>query len=90
MAVYALESGTILDTERAVQFWEEQQSAAKDFQAEVLYYSRKGNYWLAYTPHGGGQRTAKLVTASVAVAWLLHRKLPLPQDLLALAEDLVE
>ena len=101
MARFKLEDGAIVDTDRAAQSWEEatfwngnnhiSKATGDQFTHETLYKSSKGRYYIVHSSQWQGSRDhAEEIPPRDAAAWLLLNEHELPEDLAALAGDLIE
>ncbi|MGD9558761.1 MAG: hypothetical protein AB7V25_17170 [Mangrovibacterium sp.] len=88
-----MEDGIILNTEKAVDHWEEDTrwngnnhisiATGSQWEHETLYKSAKGRYWLEHTSQWQGSTPyASILEPAEAAAWLLNNgKDDLPEDL---------
>lgn len=101
MARYQMLDGTVVDTERATQHWDEDTrwngsnhiSVATNSQwvHQTLYRSRKGRYWLETTSqYQGSTPRAEWVSPEQAAAWLDANDHNIPDDLAAVADSVAE
>ena len=92
MAVYRMDDGKLVDTDKTVQSWDEQtywdgnnrRSVATGSQwvHERLHKSRKGRYYIErWSQCQGSTPSAEWVTEREATAWLLLNGHDLPEDL---------
>jgi len=101
MATYRMDDGSIVETRKAVQEWDE----AKDFDGrnhigrssrsqwhnQTLYRSKKGRYYLEHRSRIQGEHNdAEFLTPKEAAAWLLHNEHEIPEDLKEAAEAVSE
>lgn len=78
-----MDDGTVVDTERATACYEEN----RDWEGETLYRSSKGRWYLVT---GGNRPSARYLTTAQAAAWLILNEHPVPDELRAEVEKLVE
>lgn len=101
MARYQMEDGTVVDTENATAKWCEVcdwdgrnrvgRSSRSQWRDQTLYKSRKGRYYLEHQSRvQGGRDWCEWVSPQRAAAWLLLNEYELPEDLIAVAEDIAE
>ncbi len=101
MARYRTEDGTVIDTERAQQHWEEatdhdgsnhiSRATGSQWYHQTLYKSRKGRYYIEHTSDFQGSRAhVEWVSPQEATRWLLHNDEDLPSDLIELADEVSE
>ena len=98
---YRMEDGTVIDTARATQHWDNRRDwdgrnqihrpTGSQWAWQTLYRSRKGRY---YIEHGSGYQGTRphveWVSNEEATRWLLHNDHELPNDLEALADEVSE
>lgn len=101
MTRYSMEDGTIVDTDNATKFWEEQhdwdgrnhisRATGSQWEHETLYRSKKGRYYLEHTSQWqGSMPSAEFVSDEAAARWLLLMQHELPKDLESFAEAVIE
>lgn len=101
MARFKLEDGAIVDTDRAAQSWDEatewdgrnhiSKATGDQFTHETLYKSAKGRYYILHSSQWQGSTDyATFTEPTEAAKWLLLNEHELPEDLAALAGDLIE
>lgn len=101
MAKHRMDDGTILDTEKASQSWDEDRyhdgrnlisKATNDqWTHQKLYRSRKGRYYIVHTSQWQGSRDhAEFVSPEEAARWLMLMSEDLPDDLKQYADEIVE
>jgi len=102
MSKYRMEDGTVVDTDKASQSWEEDtywdghnhisKATGSQWNHQTLYRSRKGRYYVVSTSQWQGSRDhAEWVSLEEAVRWLLVNGVEdLPDDLKHLEEEVVE
>ena len=101
MAVYRMEDGTVVDTDRAIATWEEDtfwdgnnhisKATGSQWHHQTLYKSRKGRYYVEHASNWQGSRPhVEWVSNEEAARWLIHNEHPLPEDLAHLEAELVE
>jgi len=101
MSKYKMNDGTVIDTERATQSWEEEtewdgrnhisKATGSQWEHEKLYRSRKGRYYVERTSQWQGSRPhVQWVSDEAAATWLLANGHELPDDLEHLESEIVE
>lgn len=101
MARYTMDDGTVVDTDRATERWDEatrwdgrnhiSRATGDQWCHQTLYRSRKGRYYLIHTSQWQGSTPhAGWVSDREAAAWLLSQDRDLPPDLVAVAESVSE
>lgn len=101
MSKYKMEDGTILDTDKAKQVWEEKTewngnnfisvNTGSQWEHETLYLSSKGRYYLESSSQWQGSGfSAAFVTSEEAAAWLVLNNKELPAELMEHAADITE
>ena len=101
MSTYRMDDGTVVDTDRASDHWDEERdwdgsnhigrSSGSQWHDQTLYRSRKGRYYLEYRSRVQGQRDhVEWQSPENAARWLLHNRLELPEDLAHLEAEVVE
>ena len=101
MAKYRMDDGTVVDTERASDHWDEKRdwdgsnhigrSSGSQWHDQTLYRSRKARYYLEYRSRVQGQRNrVEWQSPENAARWLLHNDYQLPEDLAHLEAEVVE
>ncbi len=101
MARYRMDDGTVLDTENAVQSWEEStdwngnnhisRATGNQWTHQTLYKSRKGRYWLECTSQWQGNRPhAEWISPEEAARWLLLMEENLTEDLQKYEDEVSE
>lgn len=101
MASYTLEDGTILNTDKAKRYWEEDtvwngnnyisKATGSQWTHETLYLSSKGNYWVKHTSQWQGSTPhAQIIDNKEAATWLLTNGHALPEDLKTLQAEIEE
>jgi len=94
-------TGILVDTAKAKQTWEEatfwngnnhiSKATGDQWTHETLYKSAKGRYYILHSSQWQGSRDhAEEIPPRDAAAWLLLNEHELPEDLAALAGDLIE
>lgn len=101
MSVYRMEDGTVVNTEKSKQHWDE----AKDWNGsnhisrvtgtqwnhEILYESRKGRFYVEHwSQWQGSQSHVEWVSEQEAVRWLLLNDEEVPERLAHLVESITE
>lgn len=100
MSRYKVED-SILDTDKAVQSWEEaadwngnnsiSRATGSQWSHETLYKSSKGRYWLERSSqYQGSLPSADVISDEEAAAWLLLMEHDLPEDLREVADKVAE
>jgi hypothetical protein len=101
MARYRMDDGSVVDTEKAVQSWEEatrwdgrnhiSQATGGQWNHQRLYKSRKGRYYVEHwSDWQGSTPHVEWVSPEEAVRWLLTNGEELPDDLKHLEAEIVE
>ena len=101
MTRYRMEDGTVVDTDKATENWEEEtdwdgnnhisRATGSQWAHQTLYRSRKGRYYLEHTSQWQGTRPhVEWVSNEEAARWLLHQEREMPEDLAKLEDELVE
>jgi hypothetical protein len=101
MARYQMEDGTIIDTNNATKWWNEDRtfdgrnligrSSNSQWHDQTLYRSRKGRYYIEFSSRVQGERDrCEWVSPQRAAAWLLLNGEELPDDLKQLEEQVSE
>jgi hypothetical protein len=101
MSTYRMDDGTVVDTERASQSWEEKRdwdgsnrigrSSGSQWTYQTLRRSRKGRYYTEHTSNWQGSRPhVEWQSPENAARWLIHNDEELPEDLAHLEEEVVE
>lgn len=92
MSKYTLTDGTIVNTETALNKWEEDsdwdgnnhisRATGSQWEHQALYRSSKGRYWIeSWSQWQGSLPHAFLVSEEDAARWLLQNNYDLPEDL---------
>jgi len=92
MSKYRMDDGTVVDTEKAQQSWDEatewdgsnhiSKATGSQWNHETLYKSRKGRYYVEHTSQWQGSRPhVEWVSPEEATRWLIAADEPLPADL---------
>lgn len=104
MARYSMDDGTVVDTKKATELWEEDTrwdgknyisvATGSQWDHEQLYRSRKGRYYVTHwSQWQGSTPRAEWVSLHQAATWLLANgcdENKLPDDLKAVADDVTE
>jgi len=101
MARYQMEDGTVLDTERSTQSWDEEsdwngsnwvsRATGSQWNHETLYRSRRGRYYIEHISQMQGVRArAAWIEKRDAAAWLLLMGHKIPDELAEVADEVVE
>jgi hypothetical protein len=101
MARFKLEDGTIIDTTRAAQSWDEERdfdgnnlisrATGSQWTRQTLYKSSKGRYYILHTSQMQGSiDRVELITPADAASWLLMMYKELPADLQEYESSLIE
>lgn len=101
MGKYRMDDGTIVDTDRAAQAWDEEKfwdghnhcskATGSQWSHQRLHQSRKGRFYLLHWSQVQGSRDhVEYVSNEEAARWLLHNEHPLPECLAHLEEEIVE
>jgi hypothetical protein len=96
-----MEDGTIVNTDKARQSWEEDTRwdgrnhislvTGSQFEHETLYLSAKGRYYVEHRSQWQGSTpSARWLEPAEAAAWLLLNNHDLPEDLQEAAEGVEE
>ncbi len=94
-------TGVLVDTDKAAQSWDEatywngnnhiSKATGDQFLHETLYKSSKGRYYIVHSSQWQGSvDSASEIDEEDAAKWLLLNEHELPEDLAALAGDLIE
>jgi hypothetical protein len=94
-------TGILVDTAKALQTWEEatfwngnnhiSKATGDQFTHETLYKSAKGRYYIEHSSQWQGSSDyCTFCEPEAAAKWLLLNEHELPEDLAALAGDLIE
>ena len=98
---YRMDGGSIVDTDKAAESWEERtdwdghnhisRNTRSQWEHETLYRSRKGRYYIVHDSQWqGSMPSAEWVSNKQAAAWLLLNDRPLPEDLAEVAAEIEE
>lgn len=105
MARYRMMDGTVVDTNKAVAFWEEgrwwngsihlSKATGSQWHHQQLYKSRKGRYYLEHTNYEGRIPHVEWVSPQEACRWLIANEHDpesdrFPSDLKSLVEEVSE
>jgi len=101
MSRYRMEDGTVIDTSKANESWDEStfwdgnnhcsSATGSQWSHQKLYRSRKGRYYIEHTSQWQGSRAhAEWVSREEAARWLLTNEIELPEDLENLEDEIVE
>ena len=101
MTKYTMDNGAVVDTDRAVECWQEAErwngrnhiskATGSQWEHETLYKSAKGNYWVEHTSQWQGSTPhAFFLTAEEAARWLLTNEHELPADLVEVGANISE
>lgn len=101
MSKYRMDDGTVIDTSKAQQHWDEDTywdgnnhistATGSQWNHQTLYKSRKGRYYIEHTSQWQGSKAhVEWVSPEEATRWLLHNEHDLPEDLKHLEEEVVE
>lgn len=101
MSRYRMDDGTVVDTDNAVEQWEEDtfwdgsnhisKATGSQWAHETLYKSRKGRYYVEHTSQWQGSNPrCDWISNRAAAAWLLANKHAVPDDLAAEADEVGE
>ena len=101
MSTYKMDDGTVIDTDKAQQHWDEDtnwdgsnhisKATGSQWNHQTLYKSRKGRYYVEHTSQWQGSRPhVEWVSNEEAARWLLNNEHELPTDLAHLEDELVE
>ena len=104
MARYSMDDGTVVDTDKAKEHWEEDTrwdgrnhisvATGSQWDHEELYRSRKGRYYIVHSSQWQGSvPRAEWVSLHEAAKWLMANGTEeddMPDDLKAVAEDVTE
>lgn len=98
---YQMDNGSIVDTAKAKQYWEEDTNwngnnhisvnTGSQWTHEKLYLSSKGNYYLEHTSQWQSSLPrAEYISEEEAARWLLRNDHELPEELEKFAEEITE
>lgn len=101
MARYKMEDGTIVNTENAVQTWEDNTrwdgrnhihiTTGDQWSGQTLYQSKKGRFYVvSWSSWQGRQDQAEWISDLEAARWLAHNSREIPAALADLAEQVSE
>jgi hypothetical protein len=101
MSRYAMQDGTVVDTDNATVHWHEcndwdgnnhiGRSSRSQWHDQTLYRSRKGRYYVEYTSREQGvMNRVEWISPERAAAWLLLNEEELPEDLARLVDQVSE
>ena len=101
MAKYRMDDGTVVDTDRATQSWNEEtywdgsnhisRATGSQWAHQRLYESRKGRHYIeAWSDHQGSRDRVEWVSPEEATRWLLVNGKELPEGLKHLEEEISE
>lgn len=101
MSKYRMDDGTVVDTSKASEYWDEARdfdghnkigrSSGSQWDFQTLYRSRKGRYYIQHTSSWQGRRDhVEWQSPEDAARWLIHNDIELPEDLAHLEEEIVE
>jgi hypothetical protein len=96
-----MDDGSVVDTDRATQSWEEEtdwdgrnhisRATGSQWDHETLYRSRKGRYYVEHTSQWQGSRPhVEWLSPEAAARWLLLMDEELPEDLAQYADEIIE
>lgn len=101
MSKYRMDDGTVVDTDRATESWDEKRdwdgsnhigrSSGSQWTYQGLLRSRKGRYYTEHTSQWQGSRPhVEWVSPEEATRWLIHNDYELPEDLAHLEKEVIE
>lgn len=101
MARYTMDDGTVVDTAKASEHWEEasdwdgrnhiSRATGDQWCHQTLYRSRKGRYYLVHESQWQGSRPhAEWISPEGAARWLIAMERALPDDLLKYEDEVTE
>jgi hypothetical protein len=101
MSRYRMQDSTVVDTENAIQSWEEERDwngsnhigrgSGSQWKDQTLHKSRKGRYWIETKSRiQGTSDHAEWLSPEEATRWLLLMEKELPQDLAQLKDQVSE
>lgn len=101
MSKYKMDDGTVIDTDKAQQTWNEDtqwdgnnhisKATGSQWNHQTLYKSRKGRYYVEHTSQWQGSRPhVEWVSNEEAARWLLNNEHKLPADLAHLEDEISE
>ncbi len=101
MARYRMSDGTVVDTEKASQSWDESTrwdgrnhisvATGTQWNHQTLYRSRKGRYYVEHNSQWQGSTpSAEWVSNEEAARWLTLCEHPIPEELQELADEATE
>jgi len=101
MSKYRMDDGTVVDTDRASNHWNEDtfwdgnnhisRATGSQWNHQTLYQSRKGRYYVESTSQWQGSRDhVEWVSREEAARWLLANEHELPEDLADLEDEITE
>jgi len=101
MARFKMEDGTVVDTDKATQAWNEyrthdgrnfiSKATGSQWDHQKLHRSRKGRFYLVHSSdYQGSMDSAEWISQRAAVAWLVANEREVPEDLKQVEADVVE
>jgi hypothetical protein len=101
MSLYHMTDGTVLNTDKAKQKWEEATrfdgsnlisvNTGSQWTHQALYKSRRGRYYIEHwSQYQGSSPRAEWIDERRAAAWLILNKEELPEDLKQYANEVEE
>ena len=101
MSIYRMEDGTVVNTEKAKQRWEEasdhngsnpiSRNTRNQWTHQTLYESRKGRFYVMHwSQYQGSQARCEWISEQEAVRWLILNEEEVPDRLRHLIEQVEE
>lgn len=101
MSRYTMDDGTVVDTAKSTDHWDEDTrwdgrnhisvATGSQWDHETLYRSRKGRYYVVHSSQWQGSvDRAEWVSNHQAVRWLLANNRDVPEELESLVDDVSE
>lgn len=98
---YQMEDGSIVNTDKAQKFWDEDTrwdghnrisvATGSQWNHETLYLSRKGRYYKVHESHWqGSTQHAEWISEHEAVRWMIANDHDVPADLKHLVDEIEE
>ncbi len=101
MTKYRMDDGTVVDTDKAQESWDEatewdgnnhiSKATGSQWNHETLYKSRKGRYYVEHSSQWQGSRPhVEWVSPEEAARWFLHNNHELPDELQKYEDEVSE
>ena len=101
MSKYQMDGGTVVDTAKASQVWEESSNwdghnfisvnTGSQWEHQTLYRSRKGRYYIEHdSAYQQGRSHCEWVSEYEATRWLILNKKELPEELKQYEDEISE